>query len=60
MADIERMRQWLRSCRSRVNDDLSENDGACEACPYFENGSCSPWAMFDDALELLEELEQKQ
>ena len=57
MTDIERTRKWLQSCRARTNDDLSENDGACDGCPYCENGSCSPWAMYDDALALLDKLE---
>ena len=60
MNDIERTRKWLQCCRDKTNDDLSENEDACGECPYFENGTCSPWQMFDDALELIERLISKR
>lgn len=60
MADIEKVIKGIECCRNTITENLDSNPNACIECPYAENGNaCSPWALFDDTLELLKEQQEK-
>ena len=58
MPDIEKVIKGISCCRNTITENLDSNPNACIECPYAENGNaCSPWALFDDAIELIKSLQ---
>ena len=59
MTKLEKVMKGLESCRALSKEDLSQENEPCNSCPYAINANaCSPWELYDDALNLLKEQEE--